>query len=443
MPTSPFTPPALSGYNSSPPVDDGTVEAANQVKWSTIKTKLTDPIRTLAAALEAGGAVATAFGKTFNTDPGELNRLAGILGFTSASLTIASGAVTQTRGLHLIDTEASAATDDLDKVVPIASAAAGDLLILGQVASGRAVTVKNASVVADGAFVLDGTDFTIGENGRILFILTGSVGSFRWIELSRSSSPASAPRGYLAGLTLSNNGTDPTNDIDIAVGVARDGGNTDTLTLGTALTKQLDAAWAVGSGVGGLDTGSIANDVYHMWLIKRPDTGVVDVLFSASATAPTMPASYTLKRRIGAVIRSAGALLAFKQYGDQFLLKTPILDINAANPGTAAVLRTLTVPDGIQVEAIVNLVINSGTSFDIVAYLSSPDVNDAAPSVSAAPLGQLSTDNGPNSEFTPATQVRCFTSTSAQIRSRLSASGAADDILIATMGWIDTRGRFD
>ena len=37
---------AISGYNSSPPDDDGTVSEANKVKYSTIKTKLDDPLKT-------------------------------------------------------------------------------------------------------------------------------------------------------------------------------------------------------------------------------------------------------------------------------------------------------------------------------------------------------------------------------------------------------------
>jgi hypothetical protein len=39
---------SATGYNSSPPADDGSQTAANLVKWSTIKTKLADPGKTLA-----------------------------------------------------------------------------------------------------------------------------------------------------------------------------------------------------------------------------------------------------------------------------------------------------------------------------------------------------------------------------------------------------------
>jgi len=44
---------AVSGYNSSPPVDDGTQTDANKVKWSTIKGKLADPLNTFASSVNS------------------------------------------------------------------------------------------------------------------------------------------------------------------------------------------------------------------------------------------------------------------------------------------------------------------------------------------------------------------------------------------------------
>src|SRR3990167_10481092 len=37
---------SISGYNATAPADDGTISEANKVKWSTIKTKLPDPLKT-------------------------------------------------------------------------------------------------------------------------------------------------------------------------------------------------------------------------------------------------------------------------------------------------------------------------------------------------------------------------------------------------------------
>lgn len=140
------------------------------------------------------------------------------------------------------------------------------------------------------------------------------------LDLSGNRWYPTLPKGGIAGLTLANNGTDAANDIDIAAGYARSADDAEDMVLLATLTKRLDAAWAVGSGNGGIDTGAEATStLYAVWLIKRPDTGVVDALFSTSFSAPTMPTNYTRKRLIGAIFNdAAGAILAFKQVGDYF-----------------------------------------------------------------------------------------------------------------------------
>jgi hypothetical protein len=56
---------STSGYNSSPPVDDGTASEANKVKWSTIKTKLADVLKTFGEAINT--ALVTALDKSCRT----------------------------------------------------------------------------------------------------------------------------------------------------------------------------------------------------------------------------------------------------------------------------------------------------------------------------------------------------------------------------------------
>lgn len=115
---------------------------------------------------------------------------------------------------------------------------------------------------------------------------------------------------HIAGLTFQN-AADTLNDITVLAGSARDTTNTEDMVLASSLTKRIDAAWAVGDNQGGLDTGAVGNFTYHLWLIKRTDTDVVDVLFSLSATAPTMPTNYTKKRRIGSFFRTGGSNVLF------------------------------------------------------------------------------------------------------------------------------------
>lgn len=247
--------------------------------------------------------------------------------------------------------------------------------------------------------------------------------------------------GHLYGLTLSNSSGDPTNDIDIAAGDAASNDATSTsrrlMVLASGLTKQLDAAWAVGTNQGMLDTGAIANGTYHIFLIMRSDTGVVDVLASTSATSPTMPTNYDFKRRIGSILRESAAIVTFSQVGDSFLRSTAVLDIDANNPGTSAVSATLSIPTGITVDAgfIGGVITSSPTSTIIFSSLSQ---SDQAPSATLAPLFDESTSNTGHL-FTKKLYIR--SNTTRQIRYRVSLSDGNITVRIATFGWIDTRGR--
>jgi len=261
------------------------------------------------------------------------------------------------------------------------------------------------------------------------------------LDIKGNLSSRAASGGHLFGLTLSNSGVDAVNDIVVAVGEACSDNaiiSRNQYFLQSSLTKQLDAAWAVGTNAGMLDTGSIANTTYHIYLIMRGDTGVVDVLASTSASAPTMPANYSDKRRIGSIIRSGGTILPFTQDGDLFLLTTPVLDVDTTNPGTSAVTPTLTVPAGIRVRAMLNIwwESTSDATFDHL-YVSDPAATDQAPSITAAPLAQFTA----NSNVDAMGQLIVRTNTSRQVRYRANVSTASTIVRIATLGWFDRRGK--
>src|SRR6266851_926625 len=134
-------------------------------------------------------------------------------------------------------------------------------------------------------------------------------------------------RSYIAGFTLSNDGVTPNTVIDISAGTSMSDDQT-TVMNSVAFTKNCNAAWVVGSGNGALDTGVVlvASTWYHVYQIKRTDTNVVDFLISTSASAPTMPANYTKKRRIGSFkTDGSGNIIAFTQVGDRFRWSVPVL----------------------------------------------------------------------------------------------------------------------
>jgi hypothetical protein len=176
-----------------------------------------------------------------------------------------------------------------------------------------------------------GVDVTIDPNaseqinGAATFILksgqTADIvcdGSAFWADVHGDTLSGPQLRGLITGLAITNNGADATNDLDIAVGsAASDTSPFYLMQLGSAITKRIDANWAVGTNQGGLDTGAVGNGIYYEWEIQRSDTGVTDALISLSSTAPTMPANYDRKALIGKMARTAGVNNAPRSYSQK------------------------------------------------------------------------------------------------------------------------------
>lgn len=243
---------------------------------------------------------------------------------------------------------------------------------------------------------------------------------------------AAAIHNYLSGFTLSNNSTDANFDIDITAGSCTDSTNTHVITLTSGLTKQLDALWAAGTNQGGRDTGSVANATYHVFAIKNPSTGVVDVLFSQSVTSPTLPSGFTAFRRIGSIIYRGAKIVGFTQFGDEFLQVMPVHDISRTL-GTSAVLEDLDVPVGIKVFARLRLQGSASSNWGIL--VSSPDAPDVAPDPLDAPLITIGNNGGSGARG----EIIVRTNTSSQVRCR----GTTTNITFNAVcyGWIDTRGK--
>jgi len=293
-------------------------------------------------------------------------------------------------------------------------------------AAGNAGAIYTATDVAGGTPYLD----------------TGSG----WIQLGAGVNVSSIVSQVLVGLTLSNDGGSPNTVLDIAAG----GCNSDDsvlanrilMTVSTAMTKNMNAAWAVGTGNGGNNAGAslAASTWYDVFVIERTDTGVVDVL-ADTTLSPSLPSGYTQKRRIGS-FKTDGAshIVAFTQQGDYFRWAASVLDINESPGATTAVTKTLaSVPLRTNVQAILNAtVVPNGTTG--AAYLSDLAANDEAASISAAPLAQISWNGSLlNAAGLDASNMLIRTNTSSQIRYRLSAAAAT--LLVATLGWYDRRGQ--
>jgi len=324
-----------------------------------------------------------------------------------------------------------------------------DLPAGSTVFDGWAVTLKKSdassnAITADGngAETLDGatTRALLEQYEAETYVWTGS----EWSVIA-AGNLVDKPLvdGWISGLVVSNNGTDAEHDLDIAIGVARWASGDGSTRLSTALTKRMDAAFAAGTNAGGLgDTVSLpTSGTLHVWLATKDTDGSVDVFGDTSVAGANAPTGYTARRRIGSVVTDASANIVAVSVREraggavEVLVDDPILDIDDSATGTSANTAAISVPAGIQVEADGTVQIADNTTA-IIGYISSPDVNDEAPSSSAGPLGNAGGAAATTTQVTYYSQHRVRTDTSSQLRYRTSGDGT---FRWATTGWLDDR----
>lgn len=249
------------------------------------------------------------------------------------------------------------------------------------------------------------------------------------------------PRLAIQGLTYANNGSDATNDIDIAVGGAMDATSARMMVLASALTKRSDAVWAVGTNQGGLDTGSVSDTDYYIWLINRSDTDVTDVLFSTSATSPTMPTNYNYKRLIGWFRRASSTIVPFKTYetaggGLEFAWVTIATDVTETIGTSRSTVSLARVPSGISIVATISVESNLQYAVNVACL----DQADIAPAVgggigNTGTSGFLSAGAQVIASLIAKTQIRVRTNTSGQVAMRASGAGATVYASVTGFEW--------
>lgn len=285
--------------------------------------------------------------------------------------------------------------------------------------------------------------FATDTNGGTLYEDTGTG----WQQLAPGlTEPAqNAYAQALQGLTLSNDSGTPNTILDVAAGACTDDNTTITsriLMVLPAITGTISGTWVVGTGQPKLDGGAVTiNTWYDVYAIKRTDTGVTDIVFGVGGSPVNLPTNYNKKRRIGSFLTDGSShIIAFKQQGDEFLWNVvPTLNVNATNPGTAAVTTVVTTPLGTVTTAILAMGGINGSN-NWTALLSPLAISDQAPSSTAAPLGtRTQALTGPIAGVQGPVLVR--TDVFSTIRYRLSASGASDIFRLATWGWMDRRGQ--
>lgn len=250
------------------------------------------------------------------------------------------------------------------------------------------------------------------------------------------------PRSSIQGLTYQNNVSDATNDLDIAVGSAMDSTNAIMMVLGAALTKRSDAVWVVGTNQGALDTGSVADSDYYIWLINRSDTNVTDVLFSLSMTSPTMPTNYNYKRLIGWFRRASSTIVPFHVYetdgsGIEFAWDTLATDASGTTSTSRALVSLSRVPAGLSIQANITFEANvTGAVINVCC----PDQADIAPAfgvgigVAGVSIG-LTAGSQSVSSTTSKYLLRVRTNTSREVAMRSSVGSLQYYASVVSFEW--------
>jgi hypothetical protein len=365
---------------------------------------------------------------------------AGYGGTSGTSLAIGTGSKTFTAQAGL--------AYQIGNYVRASSAADGTNFMEGTIIaySGTSMTINimqvgGSGTHADWHFAIAGipgsTGLSInGASGALTLAGAGGVSVGTAGSTITASIDPSYLQTFLAKLALSNDATaDIANEIAVQDGVCTDSGNSVLIKLSSVISrKKINVVWAAGSNAGMLDTGAIADGSYFIFLIAQAGGANPDILASLSPTAPTMPSGYAFKRRIGAIVRKAGANLQFVQDGNKVSWVNRTIELNSAiNYGIARVSQAITIPVGIRVEAFgsMHLNVNANTGI-VVTDLATTDVSP----VSASGMDLFALSGNAN-----AGQWQAMSNMSGQVGVRVGSTGASIFVTMTTKGYYDTRGQ--
>lgn len=319
-----------------------------------------------------------------------------------------------TGNLSSADDTVQKALDTLDGVTP--GGAGSDTTAIHKATASEisAITEKTNPVGADMLLIEDSADSNNKKRLTVDNLLTTRLG----IE---------------SRITIANNSTDSSHDIDFSTGWMYDSSGEHLLAM-SAMTKRIDAAWAAGTGNGGLFSGTVANNTwYYCFVIRKTSDGSIDCGFDTSITAANIPSGYVAYRRVGAIRTDSSAnILAFHQHGIEFWYDLQKAAYSLTNPGTSSVTVTLNevMPSS---EAILNVALTANNAFSTRVYLVvQPTWGTASPSPSLFVLTAI--QNNPSRS---SCQIRVPVDSSRQIKYQVSFSASTTQVDMMLLGWVD------
>lgn len=234
--------------------------------------------------------------------------------------------------------------------------------------------------------------------------------------------------GQPYGFRVSNNTADADHDLDIAEGACMSWDRS-TWLAGSAMTKRLDAAWASGSGNGGLDTGSMpTSGVLYLYAIFHPSSGV-DYIGSTTGptTGPSLPSGYTKYAYLGGwPTDSSASFEPIYQRRSYFERIEKTITTTDTNPGTSPVTKTVAAPMRSLIDLHIYFSHTGSNLLDIVH-------GDYTPAA-GTPTGNIRMTNGSGNEQAV---FRVGLSDSRQFRYDTTSSDGSTIVQVRVNGWFD------
>lgn len=311
----------------------------------------------------------------------------------------------------------------------------GRLILVTTTTGGITLAHDDSGSLANARIEISGgRDLFLNRGDSVLLQWELSDANWRTIALLRSSS---FPAGHINGLEISNNAADLDHDITLAAGSCRSDDNTaDIVVSADIVGVPMDTTFSDVNGGGLRATETLPlNGTVHMFVIDNPDSdSITPKLLGSASINPPLPAGYSIKRRVGSV-RTDGAnnIIRFRQTGDYFYLNPFVIDVSTVSFPTSA-FQALTVPTGIQVQAIVQINLDA-SSFNIGTAANIQEIGTPSPPAPSSIGGGavITVANG-----FAASVVPIVTRASAgDVLVRVSQNNANLRVSIATLGWRD------
>lgn len=311
----------------------------------------------------------------------------------------------------------------------------GRLILVTTTTGGITLAHDDSGSLANARIEISGgRDLFLNRGDSVLLQWELSDANWRTIALLRSSS---LPAGHIDGLEISNNAADLDHDITLAAGSCRSDDNTaDIVVSADIVGVPMDTTFSDANGGGLRATETLPlNGTVHMFVIDNPDSDTITPKLLGSASInPPLPAGYSIKRRVGSV-RTDGSnnIIRFRQTGDHFYLSPMVIDTSSTSYGTA-VNQTLTVPTGIQVQAIVQVSLDASAFSTAVAInvQETGTPNSLAPSSTGAAIAITEANS-----FAAGVVPVVTRASVGDVLVRVSQNNVNLRVSITTLGWRD------